>query len=93
MTPRNTLQISPTLVEKNFHMILPFDEDLSSLFKLVPLTQHVGSSLVHLNPAVHTSGVHPGGDIDGVPPDVVIQFGGANYTARDVSVIESDPQD
>merc|ERR1719507_340702 len=77
----------PVLVEENFHVILPFHEDLAPLLDLVPLTEDRGGSLIHLDSSVNPSGVHPGGDIDGVSPDVVVELGGPNDPAGDVSVV------
>ena len=45
----------------------------------------------NLNPSLNTCGFHPGGNIDGIAPNVVIQFRGTNDSGSDITKVESDP--
>ena len=45
-----------------------------------------------LHPALDPRALHPAGDVDGVPPDVVVEFRGADDAGRDVAKVEADAQ-
>ena len=46
----------------------------------------------NLNPSLNTCGFHPGGNIDGIAPNVVIQLCRTNDSGSDITKVESDPE-
>ena len=37
--------------------------------------------------------IKPGSDVDGVPPDVIVELGGSNDPGGEVPKVEPDPED
>ncbi|KFV67418.1 hypothetical protein N307_13276, partial [Dryobates pubescens] len=80
-------------VEVGLHLTLPLHIDSASIVKVIPhLAQDAVALLTHLYATLDAGGVHPAGDVHGVPPDVVQQLGGADDPGGEGAVVEADPK-
>jgi len=78
---RGHLGVSRPVQEVSHHAALSFDLDRAAAGERVSLGgQDVADFLSDLNPIQHTRRVHPGRNVHGIPPDVVLRLPGADHT-------------
>ena len=80
-------------VQVGLHLAFAFDVHRPSVVELIAhLAQDAVALLTDLDAALHARGVHPAGDVDRVPPDVVEQLGGADDARRQGPMVEAHPE-
>src|SRR5690606_32033914 len=86
-----TIRAAPEQIP-GVHHALALDLDRTALLEHERIPQPVPHILCDLNPADDVGALHPGRDVDGVPPDVVEELPRPDHAGDHRACGQSDPQ-